>query len=108
MSFLSPSTAPALRLRRFLATGAAALVLLLAALAVSPALHHWLHNDTVDDDDDGCAVVLFANGVSLALDQVAITPPAAVWQRAALPAAIEIFLVPARYLRQPERGPPVS
>ena len=93
-------------LRRLCATGAAALVLMLAVLAVSPSLHHWLHNDTVDDDDDDCAVVLFSNGVSLALDQVAITPPYVVWQRAPLPTAVEIFLVPARYLRQPERGPP--
>jgi hypothetical protein len=95
------------RFRRLCAAGAAVLVLLLTALAVSPALHSWLHNDSVVDDD-GCAVVLFANGVALAAGPIAVTPPAQAWEPAPAPATAEIFLVPARYLRQPERGPPVA
>jgi hypothetical protein len=93
--------------RRLFATGAALLVLLLATLAASPQLHNWLHHGAADDDD-GCAVVLFSNGVALPLGQIALTPPTMEWQPALLPVASEIFLAPARYLRQPERGPPVG
>jgi hypothetical protein len=92
--------------RRFLAAGAAALVFALGLFAVSPVLHDWLHgHDT--PADDGCAVVLFAAGVSVPLGAIAITPPAAMWREAARPIAREIFLASPRYLRQPERGPPV-
>lgn len=88
-----------------MAAGAGALVLLLTALAVSPELHHGLlHDHHVEDDT--CAVVLFANGVSLPLDPLTVTPPTAIWQTVIPPVASEIFLVPARYLLRPERGPP--
>ena len=95
------------RLRRFCAAGAAVLVLLLTAFAVSPQLHGWLHHETADHDD-GCAIVLFSNGVTLAAGYVALTPPSMERQVERVSAPREIFLVPARYLRQPERGPPVA
>lgn len=95
------------RLRRLFAAGAALLVLLLATLAANPELHHWLH-DNAANENDGCAVMLFANGVSAPVDPVAITAPDLAWQPGSPRPVSEIFLVPARYLRQPERGPPVS
>lgn len=70
--------------RQLTALFAAALVLTLAVFAASPELHAWLHghegipvkgsttstghNDQpAGQDDDGCAVVMFANGVVLAV-----------------------------------------
>jgi hypothetical protein len=93
--------------RRFLAGSAAALVLALGVFAASPVLHDWLHGADATTVDDGCAVVLFANGVSAPLGAIAITPPAADWRELARPIAREIFLASPRYLRQPERGPPL-
>ena len=90
-------------LHRFGAAGAAALVFALGLLSASPELHSLLH-DT--DGDDGCAVVLFANGVSAPLGAIAVTPPAPEWVEQAGVVAPEIFLTAPRYLRQPERGPP--
>jgi hypothetical protein len=54
-------------LRRLLAGAAAVLVLMLAVLAVSPSLHAWLHGEKTLDADDGCAVVLFAQGITPAI-----------------------------------------
>jgi hypothetical protein len=90
-------------LHRLGAAGAAALVFALGLLAASPELHSLLH-DT--DGDDGCAVVLFANGVSAPLGVIAVTPPAAAWAEQPRAITPEIFLAAPRYLRQPERGPP--
>ena len=92
--------------RRFLAGGAAALVFALGVFGASPVLHDWLHGQNTPADD-GCAVVLFAAGVSVPLGAIAVTPPAAMWREFARPVAREIFLASPRYLRQPERGPPV-
>lgn len=90
-------------LHRLGAAAAAALVFALGLLAASPELHSLLH-DT--DGDDGCAIVLFANGVSEPLAALAVTPPAAEWREQPRAIAPEIFLTAPRYLRQPERGPP--
>ena len=90
-------------LHRFGAAAAAALVFALGLLAASPELHSLLH-DT--DSDDGCAVVLFANGVSTPLGAIALEPPAPEWREQPRAIAPEIFLTAPRYLRQPERGPP--
>lgn len=86
----------------------AALVFCLALLAASPAAHEWLHGEGVSGGDHQCAVVLFAAGVSLPLAQVPVVPPSAEWRPGHERAAAEIFLLPPRYLRQPERGPPAS
>src|SRR4051812_522783 len=89
--------------RRLLAAGSIALVLLLTVLAASPELHERIHGQVDHDDDDGCAVVLFASGVTLAVGVVALLPSAAVWHQQARSAIREIFLASPRYLHQPER-----
>ena len=107
----SSLTSPAERLRRVLAAGCAALVLALTVFAASPVAHSWLHLDAdshATTDTDTCAVTLFASGVALPVGPIAVTPPVAV-PHTILPAtAAEVFLISPRYLRQPERGPPVS
>ena len=79
-------------LQRVTALAASALILVLGILASSPDLHAWLHShehgaatshETAHshshpfapdglDDDDGCAVTLFAQGVIAALGIVSI------------------------------------
>jgi hypothetical protein len=108
-------------LRRLIAAGSAALVLALTIFAASPAAHDWLHAlaeggaphaplhaGEQADDDAGCAVVLFAGGVSLPVGPAAITPPILAPQGVSPVTAAEVYLVSPRYLRQPERGPPLS
>ncbi len=46
---------------RFLATGLLAAHLLVIAMAMSPALHHWLHGDA-DESDHHCAVTAMIDG----------------------------------------------
>jgi hypothetical protein len=100
------------RLRRVLAGGCAALVLALTILAASPVAHGLLHDSDHDagrtTTGDACAVVMFASGVSLPVGPIAITPPTAVPQGVSPVTAVDVFLVSPRYLRQPERGPPLS
>lgn len=96
-----------------LAAFLAACVLLLGLAAVSPALHGELcdhaHGEVshADDDAPGCAVVLFAGGVTLSTPPPDLPPPAAL-NAARVAAFTEIVL--ARTLRGPERvcGPPAS
>ncbi|MDB6126769.1 MAG: hypothetical protein JWM35_665 [Verrucomicrobia bacterium] len=94
--------------RRFVAVGGIGLVLLLTALTASPELHHWFHGQDDAGADDGCAVVQFAQGVSVAVDQIAVVSTPAVWHFAHRLVSDEILLASPRYLHQPERGPPVS
>jgi len=94
-------------LRRLLGASAAAVVLALTVFAASPELHAWLHHGTNQGTDDDCAVVLFANGVSVPLGSIPIVPPSAEWRVPPRAVAPDIFLAPPRYLRRPERGPPV-
>lgn len=107
------STSPALRpFRRFIAAGAAALVLLLTILAVSPQLHAGLHaHDATTESvqkDDGCVISLFAGGVTAAPAALLLAAPATAYLAAAVTPRTEIFVSPPRYLLQPERGPPLS
>lgn len=97
-------------LHRLLATGCAALVLALTIFAASPSAHGLLHDDghSVATGEDGCAVVMFASGVSLPVAPLSVTPPVSVPQGISPVTAAEVFLVSPRYLRQPERGPPSS
>ena len=92
-----------------LAAGGIALILLLGAAAVSPGLHDRLHDGThAGETNHTCVVVLFASGVTSAVATIAVAAPAIAWRdRIVLPAA-KLFLSPPRYLRQPERGPPVG
>jgi hypothetical protein len=84
-------------------------VLALTIFAASPSAHDLLHDDGHHHGvtDDACAVVMFASGVSVPVAPVSITPPLAVVQRLSPVRALRILLVSPRYLRQPERGPPV-
>ena len=97
-------------LRRWLAAGSAALVLALTIFAASPSAHHLLHDDDHQHAvaEDGCAVVMFAGGVSLPVAPLSITPPTTVTQSLTPIQAADALLISPRYLRQPERGPPVS
>ncbi len=94
-------------LRRLLAGGAAVLVFALGVFAASPALHDWLHGTEATPADDGCAVVLFASGVSVPLEAIALAPPVELGRETRCVVPQEIFLASPRYLRRPERGPPV-
>ena len=102
------------RLRRVLAGGCAALVFALTIFAASPVAHGLLHDSDHDHNHEGtptgdaCAVVMFASGVSLPVGPIAITPPTTVPQGVSPVTAAEVFLVSPRYLRHPERGPPLS
>ena len=98
------------RLRRIVAGGCAALVFALTIFAASPVAHELLHDADHGHahTDDACAVVMFASGVSLPVGPLAIAPPSAVIAGVSPVTAAEVFLVSPRYLRQPERGPPVS
>jgi hypothetical protein len=95
-------------LTRVIAAGGIAVVLFLATLAASPELHARFHGAAVSANDEGCAIGLFASGVSLATDAVAVPAPSVQWADVPAAAPEKIFLVASRYLRQPERGPPVS
>jgi len=94
--------------RRVLATGCAAVIFALGLFAASPSLHEQLHHKAGASSDDGCAVVLFAGGVSMPLAVMAAPPPSAEWSEPAYAVSTEIFLDSPRYLLQPERGPPVG
>ena len=114
---------------RVLASAAAALVLTLSVFSASPELHSLLHGSVSArefgfaksvpakstgsdacsaEEDDGCAVALFAQGVSLPLLLPVLTRPELVQDPANCRSSAEFFWVQPRYLRQPERGPPVG
>ncbi len=100
--------------RRILASGVAALVLALSILAASPTAHEWIHSEhdhvPVADlqGEHACAIVLFASGVSLPLDTISVASPLAFTLAISPETAAEVHLVSPRYLRRPERGPPVA
>ncbi len=95
-------------LRRLLAAGCAVLVFALGLFAASPALHDQLHAGNHSSLDDGCAVALFANGVSVTPSLVALPPAPGEWRELPGIAPREVLLDSPRYLLQPERGPPVD
>jgi len=100
--------------RRILASGVAALVLALTIFAASPTAHEWIHSEhdhvPVADlqGEHACAIVLFAGGVSLPLDAITVTGPLAFTLAISPETAADVDLVSPRYLRRPERGPPVA
>lgn len=108
----SPNSSALRPLHRFIAAGAAALLLVLTFLAVSPRLHAALHAHDVATEathaDDGCVITLFAGGVTAAPAAVNLTAPSTVHIAVAFAPRLEIFVSPPRYLHQPERGPPLS
>ncbi len=103
------SEGPTDRVQRLLATGCSALVLVLALSAFSPALHAIFHTtgEAPATEIDDCAVVLFSGGTSCPVTDITAVRSATALRADRLPEICEIFLVPPRYLRQPERGPPL-
>lgn len=96
------------RLRRLVAAGCAALVLVLALSAVSPSLHALFHaNEAPATETDDCAVMLFAGSADCSVACVTVAPVASMFEVPQWRAGSELFLVSPRYLRQPERGPPL-
>ncbi len=89
-------------------TGCAVLIFALGLFAVSPALHNQLHPAPHSSLDDGCAVALFASGVSVSPGLVALPPMAREGRDLPCIVSQEVFLDSPRYLLQPERGPPVG
>lgn len=109
---------------RALAAALAATVFVLALAGASPELHAWLHGETVPHGHDACrhsehapaqaeshehrcAVVLFANGADLPVAAVVVLLPDAASSPTEL-APDALYLAQPRYLRQPERGPPLA
>jgi hypothetical protein len=105
MSAVRPTSIASV-LRSLFAAGGASLVLALAVFAVSPGWHHALHGDNAPSSSEGCAVDLFAHGLSLPLGAVVASPATISPRTVEVSACAEIFLAAPRYLRQPERGPP--
>lgn len=99
--------------RRIVAAIGAALVLALTIFAASPTAHDLLHDHAHGHNHgvgggEGCAVTMFADGVSMPVGPVSLAPPRLLPHGVTPATAAEIFLVSPRYLRHPERGPPVS
>lgn len=109
---------------RALAAALAAMVFGLALAGASPELHAWLHGEAVLHGHDACrhsehapapeeshghrcAVVLFACGADLPVAVVVLLLPDAASRPVAL-APDALYLAQPRYLRQPERGPPLA
>ena len=93
--------------RRLLAAGCIVLVFALGLFAASPVLHNQLHHGPAPSTDDGCAVVLFANGVSVPAALISIPPAPAEWRKQDYFGATELLLDSPRYMLQPVCGPPV-
>ncbi len=107
---------------RALAGLLAVLVVGLGLASASPQAHAWMHGgeahaheacahpapDAPDAQhaDHVCAVVLFAQGIELPLDAVFLAQPSAGLTTVLL-APDALYLAQPRYLRQPERGPPL-
>jgi hypothetical protein len=95
-------------LQRLLAAGCIAMIFVLGLLAASPVLHDQLHQGQAPAADDGCAVILFANGVSVPLDLIAVPPVPVEWQCEDYFGAADLLLDSPRYLLQPVCGPPIG
>ncbi len=95
-------------LHRLIAVGGAVLVLALTVFAASPALHEHLHDATQTQHDESCPIVLFASSADAPPAPLSAPAPSLTACAFAPSIAREIFVSPPHYLRQPERGPPVS
>jgi hypothetical protein len=116
------SPSPFARLVAFLGTG---LVLALTVLAASPELHERLHGHELGapasahpdtglpkpahavDDEDGCVVTLFAQGLVLALALVAPAFAGRKIRLADFALADRVAPEAPRYLRLPTQAPPL-
>lgn len=82
------------------------LVLALVVLAVCPTLHAWLHGEKQLDDDDGCAVVLFAHGLTPAVAAIAVLEAVAFVIAWKCPDPGSAFVAEPGFSRPPSCGPP--
>jgi hypothetical protein len=83
-------------------------VFALGLFAASPSLHEQLHDGLPMGADHQCAIVSFANGVSVPLGMESVSPPVQHRLEYRTASAIEIKLESPRFLLQPERGPPLA
>jgi hypothetical protein len=112
-------------LTRAVASFAAILVLVLAVLAASPELHERLHGcgpvsagethhsgarpaKGLPDDDDGCVVTLFAQGVVLPLAILALAFVGRVLRLIEFLADDRFSVVAPRFLLLPSQAPPLG
>ncbi len=107
-------------LARAVAAMAAALVLVLTVLAASPELHERLHalgaaaattshpsgGATAADDEDGCVVTLFAQGLVLPLGLLVLAVCLRTLRLPAFGLLDRVALASPRYLRLPTQAPP--
>lgn len=88
--------------------GCIGVVVALGVFAASPNLHEQLHHNGQPALDDGCAVVLFAGGVSVPLAPLTVLPAPGAGRGPALVAVEELLLEAPRFRLLPGRGPPVA
>ncbi|MBW8782667.1 MAG: hypothetical protein JF599_12395 [Verrucomicrobia bacterium] len=99
----------------------AALVFALGLLTVSPQAHAWLHGKTgifahasspvlpatdEADDDSGCAIHLYARGITTGVVLLTVFPSSFSRVEAQVLVEESRWFSPPRYLLRPERGPP--
>ncbi len=99
-----------------------ALVLALTVFAASPELHGWLHghdagaqatahgngSGQVPDDDEGCAVTLFAQGLLLPLALLALAFTGQTLRLLDSALGGRVGPESPRYLRLPSQAPPLA
>jgi hypothetical protein len=108
-------------LTRFTASLAVLLVLALTVLSASPELHERLHGHhaaaasqhdgapaPAADNDDGCVVTLFAQGLVLALGIIALAFAGRALVRSHFGPFDRIAPEAPRYLHLPKQAPPVG
>jgi hypothetical protein len=103
-----PQSSQSRVLRSILAAGCAVIIFALGLFAVSPNLHEHLHHGSEQMQDDGCAVMQFAGGVSMPLAFAALPVPSAEWREQRYPGWTDVILSSPRYLLQPGHGPPAA
>ncbi|HEY5080157.1 MAG TPA: hypothetical protein VII43_09920 [Opitutaceae bacterium] len=109
-------------LSRIAAALGVALILALTVFAASPELHGWLHSHDagaqaaahdggrgqVPDDDDGCAVTLFAQGILLPLALLALAFTGQTLRLLDFAQGDRVIPDSPRYLRLPAQAPPLA
>lgn len=110
MQPLRPPTTSSLGPRGVLVWLLATLVFALGLLHAAPTLHEHLHGNDPDHavvhDDAGCAVTLFAHGVTPSQDLPRITAPRIAAIAVFASARSDVNLTAAQHLQPPGRGPP--
>ena len=93
-------------LRRLLAVGGVALVLLLTVLAASPELHAWLHGNAGDADHE-CVITLYQHGMVSAAPEVALVLAALILLARVAAELAALYLALPGYWLPPTLAPPV-